>query len=58
LPFGIVVLTLSQVVYPNPTYAAEWDTTTWISYVMINGLFLPLLLFIVGKIKGKKRNNI
>ncbi|WZL73326.1 endospore germination permease [Clostridiaceae bacterium 35-E11] len=51
LPLGMILVVLSLVVYPSTTYANEWTTTTWIPFILTNGLFLPLLLLVVGKLQ-------
>lgn len=57
LPLGMIVLVLSTILYPNVIYAGEWDTTTWIPYVLTNGLIIPLLLFIVAKLRKQTLKN-
>lgn len=53
LPLGVILVVLPLVLYPNTTYASTWDTTTWMSYAIVYGFFLPLLLFIVSYFKNK-----
>ncbi|MFT4416338.1 GerAB/ArcD/ProY family transporter [Fredinandcohnia humi] len=56
LPFGMILVIYSYIVYPNTVYAAEWDTTVWIPYALTYGFFLPLLLFVVAKIRFKSND--
>ncbi|HWO97707.1 MAG TPA: endospore germination permease [Bacillus sp. (in: firmicutes)] len=51
VPFGILLFFCSLIVYPNIVYAAEWDSTTWVVYAFTFGFFIPLLLFIIAKIR-------
>ncbi len=53
LPFGMILVIYSLIVYPNTVYAAEWDTTIWIPFALTYGFFLPLLLFVVAKLRFK-----
>lgn len=54
LPLGMIVVSLSLVFFPNATDFIVWDTKTWPSFAIVYGFFLPLLIFIVGKIRNKK----
>ncbi|MCT8976560.1 endospore germination permease [Clostridium sp. CX1] len=54
IPLGIIVIILTEIRFPNSAYALQWNTTTWVAYALTNGLVIPLLLLVVGKIKGKK----
>lgn len=51
LPLGMIVVVLSTIVYPNSIYANKWDTTVWTAYLFTNGLIIPFLLLIIGRIK-------
>jgi spore germination protein KB len=51
LPLAMLIVIFSIVVYPNSTYAAQWDTSTWFSYALIYSWIFPLLLFIIGKLR-------
>lgn len=48
LPLGMILVVLSLVVFPNSTYASVWTTTTWISFILTYGFFLPLLLLVAS----------
>jgi spore germination protein KB len=51
LPLGTLMIMLSVVFYPDAVYAAEWDTTTWMSFVITFGFLYTFSLFILGKIR-------
>lgn len=53
LPLGVIIVILSQVIYPDVVYEMNWDTTTWIPYVFTNAILIPLFLIIVDKMKNK-----
>jgi spore germination protein KB len=53
LPLGMLIVIFSVVIFPNTTYAAEWDTTTYIPFSLMYALLFPMLLFLVGKLKHK-----
>lgn len=53
LPFGLLVIILSIIVYPDMPSAEVWESTTWVSYVLTNGFILPLLLIIIRKFNRK-----
>lgn len=54
LPMGMILVILSLVVYPNSTYAATWNTTTWIPYVLTFGFVYPLILLLIGGLRKKR----
>jgi spore germination protein KB len=51
MPLSLLIVIFSVVIFPNTTYATEWDKTTYVSYSLIYGLLFPLLLLIIGKLK-------
>lgn len=53
LPLGVIAVTFSLIVYPSIPYEQTWDRDTWIPYSLLFGLFYPLGLLIVGKIRVK-----
>lgn len=55
LPLGMIVVVYSLVVYPNVTYMAHWDSTTYIPYAISIGLVLPLIMLGVSVFKERKR---
>lgn len=48
------MVVLSLTVYPDVSYAIMWDVLVWVSYALVHGLFLPLLILAVGLIRKKK----
>jgi len=54
LPSGILVVIFSLIIYPNSSYANKWNSTTWVSFALTSGFFIPLLLLLVGKIRKIK----
>ena len=57
IPLGMILLILSLIVYPSTVYMAEWDTTTWVSIAVTFGVFLPIILLLISKIKNKIKNS-
>ncbi|MCM8709507.1 spore germination protein [Clostridium sp. SYSU_GA19001] len=57
IPLAILVVYFSLIIYPNSVYYRNWDTTTWVSHILTNGLFIPVLLLILGKVTNKKKEN-
>lgn len=53
LPLGVILVSLSLIIYPNIIYAAKWTKETWLPYALTYGLFLPLLLLVVAKFRKK-----
>jgi len=53
LPMGLVILLLSEIVFPDVIYQTSWISLVWLPYATTHGLFLPLLLLIVHQIKSK-----
>ena len=51
IPFGIICVALSLVVYPNVFYQQNWDRTTSISFSLSIGLFIPLLQIVTYAIR-------
>lgn len=44
LPFGIMLVVFSLVVYPDVAYMQQWDTTIYLPYITTIGLILPLIV--------------
>lgn len=60
LPMGLVILICSGIVYPNSIYQTNWDTFTWVPFIITFGVMMPLILLIVSIIKDllkKKKEN-
>jgi spore germination protein KB len=53
LPIGMIIIVLSVVVYPSVTYQQNWDTTTWLPFILTVGLFYPIFLLGVGIFRKK-----
>ncbi|WP_019119677.1 GerAB/ArcD/ProY family transporter [Brevibacillus massiliensis] len=51
LPLGMILVVLSLVIFPNVAYEKNWDTKTWIPYILSVGLFLPLFLLGIAKFR-------
>ncbi|MFK7692380.1 endospore germination permease [Paenibacillus sp. HJGM_3] len=51
LPFGILLVVFSIVVYPNTVYMQNWDSTVFLPYIITMCGVIPLLLLIVGGVK-------
>lgn len=55
LPIGMIMIVLSIVVYPNVAYQQNWDTKTWIPFILTVGLFYPIFLLGVAIFRKKHR---
>jgi spore germination protein KB len=53
LPIGALVVVFSIIIYPDTTYRAWWDSEIWPSYSLVFGLFLPVLLLMIAKLRKK-----
>jgi spore germination protein KB len=53
LPFGMILVVMSLVVYPNVVYMAEWDSTIYPPYAVALGFLYPLLIMALGAFKRK-----
>ncbi|TMV46968.1 spore gernimation protein [Paenibacillus mesophilus] len=53
MPFGIIMVVFSLVVYPDVVYMQKWDSTVFLPYILTMGLFIPLLLLAVGRLRKK-----
>ncbi|ALC85195.1 spore gernimation protein [Bacillus sp. FJAT-22090] len=51
LPLGMILVVLSLIVHPNIVHSYKYNNETWLPYVATYGLFLPLLLLLVAKIR-------
>lgn len=51
LPLGLLLVTLSLIVYPNAIYGINWDIHTRIPYTISIGLIYPLILLIVAWVR-------
>lgn len=55
LPLGLISIVLSNIVYPNSIYEAEWDGTTWVLWIGTFAVVLPIVILIISIIKNKMR---
>jgi spore germination protein KB len=53
MPFGIIMVVFSLVVYPDVVFMQKWDSTVFLPYILTMGLFIPLLLLSVGRLRKK-----
>lgn len=51
LPLGLITLVMSDVVFPDTIYEANWDTFVWPPYIITFAFILPILLILVFFIK-------
>lgn len=54
LPFGVIMVVFSLIVYPDVIYMQEWDATVNIPYILTMAFVLPMILLVVGLIKKNK----
>lgn len=60
LPLGLLILALSEVVFPDTVYQSNWSKQTWIPFSMTFAVILPCALLLVDVIKekvGKSKEN-
>lgn len=57
-PLGMIVLVLSIILFPNIIYFNMFILKAWTPFVLIYGVFLPVILLVVDTVKKrfKKRN--
>lgn len=53
LPLGIICIIFSTVVYPDIQYMLTWDEKYWVPYSFIMGLIIPVITFVIDKIKNR-----
>ncbi|MEV5028305.1 GerAB/ArcD/ProY family transporter [Paenibacillus sp. LPE1-1-1.1] len=53
LPYGMILVVYSLVVYPNVTYMMDFDSKIWTPYALTIGLLLPLSILGVGLLRKK-----
>lgn len=54
LPFGMVLVIFSLIVYPDVVYMQKWDSTIFLPYIFTMGIFVPFLLLAVAFLKKSK----
>ena len=60
LPFGLIILGLSQIVHPNIIHSDVYNRETWPIFSFFFAILLPLVLLLVAKIRkinGNQGNN-
>ncbi|WP_318840644.1 endospore germination permease [Paenibacillus sp. BJ-4] len=50
-PFGMILVVMSVIIYPNVPYQQSWDAKIWTPYVLSIGLLLPVLLLCIHGIR-------
>ncbi|NMM63738.1 endospore germination permease [Clostridium sp. P21] len=55
LPLGLISTVFSNIVYPNSTYEAKWDSTTWVLLIGTFAVVLPIVILTIHAIKNKMR---
>jgi spore germination protein KB len=53
LPFGMILVVFSMVVYPDIVYMQDWDSTVFIPYILLMAFCIPLILLAAGLLKKK-----
>ena len=56
-PFGLLVLVMSEFVFPNAIYQANWVNLVYTPLITTFGLLIPLMLLIVYFIRAKLLHN-
>ncbi|MBE4907332.1 endospore germination permease [Bacillus luteolus] len=57
-PFGILVIVLTLIMIPSSIYLKAFSKYASTPYMILIGLILPLVVFIMGKMKKKKSNTM
>lgn len=55
LPYGMILVVYSLVVYPNVVYMMDFDTKIWIPFALTICLFIPLIMLGIGSIQMKMK---
>jgi spore germination protein KB len=53
LPMAVILVVLAQVIAPDMSYFIHFVATIWTPYSLVFGLFMPLFLLVIAKIKQK-----
>lgn len=53
LPVGLLVLVLSNFIYPNTLYQQEWDNMVYAPFITTFGFIIPLILTVVYFVKKR-----
>ncbi|UNC91987.1 GerAB/ArcD/ProY family transporter [Candidatus Contubernalis alkaliaceticus] len=51
IPLSLIILVMTEVVFPDTVYQVNWVNTVWVPYIITYGLILPVLLLLVFLIK-------
>lgn len=54
IPFGMILVVSSLIVYPDVVYMNHWDSTIYIPYILLMGFGVPLALLVVGLLKKRR----
>lgn len=52
LPFGVLLVLFSLLMYPDKAYQSWWDSEIWPIYAATLGLLFPLVLLALAKLRG------
>jgi len=55
LPLGMILVVVSLIVSPNVVYTDVYNKDIWVLYASTYGLFLPLVLLVVSKIRKLRK---
>lgn len=52
MPLGMILVSLSEIAYPNVSFQQSWDSTTWVSYTVVLSVFLPIVMLLTYMIRN------
>lgn len=55
MPFGIILVVFSLIVYPDVAYMQNWDSTVYLPYITTIGFVLPLMVLGIGLLRKSGR---
>ncbi|MBP2654818.1 MAG: yndE 2 [Firmicutes bacterium] len=58
LPLGLVLFVTAMIILPSTNYQINYMLTTNVPDVLVMAVVLPLVLYIVAKVRGYKASNI
>jgi len=53
LPMGLIMLVMSQVVFPDTVYQTHWVSLVWLPFIVTFALIIPLLMLLMHFIKNR-----
>ncbi len=53
LPLALLLLTMSEVVFPDVAYQENWIVFAWVPYIFTHGFILPVFLLVVYWVKKR-----